>query len=93
MKGCSSRCLPMHISRKSIIQTEVRPPVIVEPHGLPKCRFGLSLRTKDPVHFVFLFEYSVDPLRQGVLVTVHHLGHADRQTPRLQPLDILRQQY
>ena len=63
--------------------------MVVEPHGLLERRLGLRFRLEGAIHFVLLLQNAVDPLGQGVLVAVHHLGHADRQATGLQPVDIL----
>src|SRR5664279_4470877 len=68
--GSGSCCLRMDIGRKSIVQHQVWPPVVVEPHGLLERRFGLSLRSERPIHLVLLLQNAVDPLGHGVLVTV-----------------------
>ncbi len=49
---------------------------------------GLCLGTKGAIHIVFLFEYAVDSFRQRIFIAAHCLGHADLQSPLLQPLDI-----
>ena len=48
----------------------------------------MGLGAKRAIHFVLLLQDAVHPLGQGILVAMHGLGHADRQSARLQPLDI-----
>src|SRR5450759_1316197 len=66
---CCSCCLRMDVGRKPVVQHQVWPSVVVEPHGLLERRYGLGLRTERPVHLVLLLQNAVDPFGQGVLVT------------------------
>ena len=54
INGCFSCSLRMHGGWKTVVQSQVWPAVVVEPHGLLEGLLRLSLGAERPIHFVFL---------------------------------------
>ena len=78
----------MDISRFSIVESEVRPLIVVQPDGLLNSSLSMLPIEEKGIEPILDFEDAIDAFGQGILIAVADLAHARADAGGEEPLTI-----